>query len=77
MSAGSTRSVEFDSSRASTNREARAISYTFMILPPACSAIISNERSLQIRHMTAWATPWLVPSVASERSALRIRGSVV
>ena len=48
-----------------------------MTLPPACSIMTSNGRSLQSRHMTAWATPWLVPRVARLRSALRMRGSVV
>ncbi len=49
-----------EASRAATNRAARAISWIFMTLP-VCSAIVSNGRSLQTRHMTAWATPRLVP----------------
>ena len=60
-SSRSTSRTPVDPSRASMNRAASAISCSLITLP-AWEAIASNVRSLQTRHITAWATPWLVPS---------------
>ena len=43
------------------NREARAISGRFITLPECWAAISVKGTSLQTLHITAWATPWLVP----------------
>src|SRR5271165_5342534 len=72
----STMSELVDPSRASMNRAASAISCSLITLP-AWEAIASNVRSLQTRHITAWATPWLVPSRHKLRNDLRILLSVL